>query len=85
MLAITPTKHDKGKEKVESDLARLERENWELKRQLEMVGRGKEVERGEGSKYEELMREVVRLQNTVSKVSGWVVLAQEVMVLKYHL
>ena len=52
-------------------LARLERENHQLRRQLELVGRpgpGPDLD----SKYSSLATEVVRLQNTVSQVGGLV-------------
>ena len=48
-------------------LARLELENHQLRRQLELVGRpgpGPDLD----SKYSSLATEVVRLQNTVSQV-----------------
>ena len=49
-------------------LARLELENHQLRRQLELVGRpGPDLD----SKYSSLATEVVRLQNTVSQVRGW--------------
>ena len=50
-------------------LARLELENHQLRRQLELVGRpgpGPDLD----SKYSSLATEVVRLQNTVSQVGG---------------
>ena len=68
------------------DLGRLERENRELKRQVELLmsgwkedrsrGKGrverdaiKEVRGGEeDDKYEELVREMARLQTVISKV-----------------
>ena len=50
-------------------LARLELENHQLRRQLELVGRpgtGPDLD----TKYSSLATEVVRLQNTVSQVGG---------------
>ena len=58
---------------MESDLMRLERENRGLRRQLEVAAMGWEEQgrgRGEDDKYEELVREVTRIQNTVDKVRG---------------
>ena len=68
VVSISPTREER-----ESDLERLERENRELRRQLQMAAMGWEEQgrgRGEGENYEELMGEVARIQNTVDKVKG---------------
>ena len=67
MVSISPTRE----EGIESDLVRLERENKELRRQLDTKG-WEEQRRGRGDdeKYEELMREVIRIQNTVDNLRG---------------
>ena len=56
-------------EAEESDLVKLERENRELRRQVEALARrgGEEGREGE-ERYEELVREVARLQGIVTKV-----------------
>jgi hypothetical protein len=68
VVSISPTRED-----IESDLVRLERENRELRRQLEVAAMGWEEQgrgRGEDEKYEVLVREVIRIHNTVEKVRG---------------
>ena len=67
MVSISPSREDC----IESDLERLGRENRELRRQIETMG-WEEQGRGrmENEKYEELVREVAWIQNTVDKVKG---------------
>ena len=66
VVSISPTKDTQMEN--ESDMTRLERENRELRRELEMVVMGLEEERGDDEKYEEIVREMARLQNTLHKV-----------------
>ena len=54
----------------ESDLTRLERENRELRRELEKVVMVLEEERVGDEKYEEIAGEMARLQHTLHKVTS---------------
>ena len=69
-----------GEEEDMDDLGRLERENRELRRQVDVLMKGWSESRGErergnevrvreeDEKYEELVREMARLQTIVNKV-----------------
>ena len=66
VVSISPHPKDTQIEN-ESDMTRLERENTELRRELERVVMGLEEEREDDEKYGEIAREMIRLQNTLHK------------------
>ena len=55
-------------ERDREEMARLEVENFQLKKQLEMISKNELMD----SKYSQLATEVVRLQNSVNQVKYWV-------------
>ena len=62
----------------ESNMTRLERENRELRRELEMVVMGLEEESEDDKIYEEIAREMARLQNTLHKVTSAISMAENI-------